>query len=104
MRFGTAQHRSANLKMKCLKIVSLLMLLWVVVLVALPTHGQSDAPSSTIAPTVDPNRASSEFNHHIAGYGLIALGLIVIAGLVFSKVRWLRVLWPLLFVAIGVYL
>jgi hypothetical protein len=55
-------------------------------------------------PAVDPNKAPSEFNHHMAGWALIGVGLLVIAGLRFGQVRVLRYLWPALFLAAGLFL
>jgi hypothetical protein len=53
---------------------------------------------------IDPNRGPSEFNHHIAGYALIGVGLMVIAGRVSPRLRWLQVLWPFLFIFAGLFL
>lgn len=53
---------------------------------------------------VDPNKASSEFNHHVAGYALIGVGLLVLAGLVSPRLRSLRFLWPFLFILAGLFL
>jgi len=49
------------------------------------------------AAAVDPDKASSELNHHIAGLFLIAIGVSIIASERYQRVRWLRWLAPLLF-------
>jgi hypothetical protein len=48
-------------------------------------------------------KAASEFNHHVAGYALIAIAIIVIAGLL-PRLRFARYVWPLLFIALGLFL
>lgn len=55
-------------------------------------------------PAVDPNKAPSEFNHHMAGLALIGVGLLVIAGLRFAQFRALRFVWPALFLLAGLFL
>jgi hypothetical protein len=52
----------------------------------------------------DPNKPASELNHHLAGYALIAIGMLVIAGRSSSRFRLLQYLWPFLFVAAGLFL
>jgi hypothetical protein len=52
----------------------------------------------------DPNKADSELNHHLAGYALIAIGVLVIAGYSSEKLRPLQLVWPFLFVAAGFFL
>ena len=52
----------------------------------------------------DPNKSPSELNHHLAGYALIAIGALVIAGSSSEKLRPLQLVWPLLFVAAGLFL
>src|SRR3977135_1144195 len=56
--------------------------------------------TSTVSVTEqDPNKPSSELNHHLAGYALIAIGAMVIAGYSSEKLRPLQLLSPFLFVA-----
>jgi cell division protein FtsW (lipid II flippase) len=52
----------------------------------------------------DPNKAASELNHHIAGAILIAIGLMVICGRKYEKFKFMQWLWPLLFIAAGLFL
>jgi len=52
----------------------------------------------------DPNRGPSEFNHHVAGFALVGVGLLVIAGRFSPRLRWLQLLWPFLFIFAGLFL
>lgn len=58
----------------------------------------------TATAPADPNQAPSEFNHHIAGWALIAVGLLVVAGYRFPKLRILPYVWPALFLLAGLFL
>ena len=61
--------------------------------------------TSTVSAAVpDPNKPASELNHHLAGYALIAIGALVIAGYSSEKLRPLQLVWPFLFVAAGLFL
>ena len=61
--------------------------------------------TSTVSVTEqDPNKPASELNHHLAGYALIAIGALVIAGYSSEKFRPLHLIWPFLFVAAGLFL
>jgi hypothetical protein len=61
--------------------------------------------TSTVSVTEqDPNKPASELNHHLAGYALIAVGTLVIAGYSSAKLRPLQLVWPFLFVAAGLFL
>jgi hypothetical protein len=67
----------------------------------------SSAETSTAVGTAadqDPNKPASELNHHLAGYALIAIGMLVIAGRSSEKLRPLQYVWPFLFVAAGLFL
>lgn len=63
------------------------------------------AQNSTVISTpatpipVDPNKAPSEFNHHVAGWALITVGILVL-----TDRRALRYLSPVLFLSTGVFL
>jgi hypothetical protein len=52
----------------------------------------------------DPYKPASELNHHLAGYALIAIGLLVLAGHSSDQLRALQLVWPFLFVAAGLFL
>ena len=56
------------------------------------------------ASMIDPDVADSEWNHHLAGYILIGVALLVLASHRFLKLGFLRALWPFLFVLAGLYL
>jgi hypothetical protein len=52
----------------------------------------------------DPNKPASELNHHLVGYALIAIGMLVIAGQSAKRLRTLQYVWPFLFIAAGLFL
>ena len=61
--------------------------------------------TSTMSVTAqDPDKPASELNHHLAGYALIAIGALVIAGYSSERFRPLHLIWPFLFVAAGLFL
>ena len=65
---------------------------------------QSTSQSGHNIATEDPNKGPSELNHHIAGYALIGVGLLVIGGLFSPRLRALQFAWPLLFILNGLFL
>ena len=67
--------------------------------VAPATAAVASAPS-----TVDPNRESSEFNHHVAGWALVGVGLLVLSGFAIPQLRSFRYVWPALFILSGLFL
>ena len=67
--------------------------------------GGLDQTAATASPApVDPDKESSELNHHIAGWLLIAIGAMVICGHRFKALAFVQRLWPLLFVFGGIFL
>jgi cell division protein FtsW (lipid II flippase) len=60
--------------------------------------------SSARIASVDPNKAPSEFNHHIAGWALIGVGLLVLVTFLSPNLRPLRYFWPALFLFMGLFL
>ncbi len=64
----------------------------------------ASASSGSINSVVDPDKAPSEFNHHVAGWALIGVGLLVLAGHRFPHLRILPYVWPALFLAAGLFL
>ncbi len=52
----------------------------------------------------DPDKALSEFNHHVAGWALVGVGFLVLASFLSPDLRALRYLWPALFVFAGLFL
>jgi len=63
------------------------------------------AVSGPVSPaSVDPNKAPSEFNHHIAGWALIGVGFLALVSLRSSDLSVLRYVWPALFLLAGLFL
>lgn len=60
--------------------------------------------ASTANLSVDPNKGPSEFNHHIAGWALVGVGLLVLACLAFPALKVYRYIWPGLFVIAGLFI
>jgi hypothetical protein len=75
-------------------------------LVSKPVSGKAnDTTASSIASqTVDPNKSASEFNHHIAGWVMIGIGLLALAALLSPGFKFQKYLWPLLFILGGLFL
>ena len=73
------------------------------VLMAQPAGQNPNAVSDSPA-SVDPNKAPSEFNHHVAGWALIGVGLLVLASFLSPDLRALRYVWPALFLLAGLFL
>lgn len=66
-------------------------------------HEHGSGAAATAAPE-NPFKASSEFNHHLAGYGMIAIGLLVVAGHAVPRGKPLQLVWPALFILGGLFL
>jgi hypothetical protein len=60
--------------------------------------------SSSITASVDPDKAPSEFNHHMAGWALIGIGFVAVASFLFPNLYPLRYVWPALFLIAGLFL
>jgi hypothetical protein len=60
--------------------------------------------TATAASGIDPDKPSSEMNHHIAGIFLIAIGLSVIWSKNDRSRPWLKWLPPILFIGAGLFL
>ena len=67
-------------------------------------YSAQKSPSTVATGAVDPNKGPSELNHHIAGWALIGVGLLVLTSLLSSRPERQRLLWPALFVLAGFYL
>lgn len=52
----------------------------------------------------DPNKGPSEFNHHIAGWALIGVGLLALANVLSASSKSKDYIWPALFVLAGFFL
>jgi hypothetical protein len=61
------------------------------------------SPASPVA-AVDPNKESSEFNHHMAGWGLVGVGILVLVAILFPQVRSIQYVWPALFLIVAIFL
>ena len=84
----------------------LLLLAWSGLIVPSPAQrlsSQLSAVSDSIE-IPDPDKAASELNHHIAGIALIAIGIMVICGRKYDRLKFLQGVWPLLFIAAGLFL
>jgi len=68
------------------------------------TTPQLSSASITPSSGTDPDKPSSELNHHIAGIFLIAIGLSVIWSKQDRSRPWLRWLAPILFITAGILL
>src|SRR5256885_6585944 len=53
-----------------------------------PAHAFSGQLSAISIEIPDPNKAASELNHHIAGITLIAIGLMVVCGSKYKRLRF----------------
>jgi hypothetical protein len=74
--------------------------------IIVPAFGQDrvSAPGPVSRSSQDPDKALSEFNHHVAGWALVGVGFLVLASFLSPELRALRYLWPALFVLAGLFL
>ena len=74
--------------------------------IIIPAFGQDRVTASgpVSLSSEDPDKALSEFNHHVAGWGLVGVGFLVLASFLSPDLRALRYLWPALFVFAGLFL
>lgn len=66
--------------------------------------GNSSAPSVYSVHYIDPDIIDSEWNHHVAGYFLIASAILYVIGLSVSPLSWARSSWIILLIAAAVFL
>src|SRR3954471_6810848 len=86
-------------------IIVIYFVLILAVLCTLPLCAAPRSPANIIAASgTDPDKPSSELNHHIAGIFLIAIGLSVIWSKHDRSRAWLRWLPPILFITAGLLL
>src|SRR5215469_1554177 len=84
---------------------SLTLFSYLVGIEQLKAQQQLVSPSSSSAQQpVDPNKAPSEFNHHIAGWALIGVSILVLASQFSPRMKALSYVLPLLFVGVGLFL
>jgi hypothetical protein len=74
--------------------------------IIIPAFGQDriSASGPVSLSSEDPDKALSEFNHHVAGWALVGVGFLVLASFLSPDLRALRYLWPALFVFAGLFL
>jgi hypothetical protein len=60
--------------------------------------------AGTIPQSIDPNKSLSELNHHIAGWALIGVGVLVLTSLLSPRLKRHRYIWPALFILAGLFL
>jgi hypothetical protein len=86
-------------------VVATLLLLLAGAILPYSTQAQNRVISTVSgSSSLDPDKAPSEFNHHLAGYALIAVGLFVLTGVAVPKLRSMQMVWPLVFVMAGIFL
>jgi len=84
----------------CLIVIACLLMSWPVF-----AHDNFQTLSATTTShAVDPNKGPSEFNHHIAGWALMGVGLLAFANLLLPQHRAHGYIWPALFVLAGLFL
>ena len=85
--------------------LTLCMIAFALVMANRPLLADSTQTSSPVATrAVDPNKGPSELNHHVAGWALIGVGLLVLTSFLSPRPERHRFLWPALFVLAGFYL
>lgn len=74
--------------------------------IVIPAFGQDriTAAGAVSLSSEDPDKALSEFNHHVAGWALVGVGFLVLASFLSPDLHALRYLWPALFVFAGLFL
>jgi hypothetical protein len=99
-----------KLKETCCFVIFLLLLTVLGInltfgLSAPPVAGDSLASvASHPSPQEDPNKGPSELNHHLAGLALLIVGSLLIAARLFPRLRGLQIVWPLMFLGLGLFL
>src|SRR5262249_25187722 len=69
-----------------------------------PSDNAAEMARPPAAIMIDPDVIDSEWNHHLAGYILMGSAVLLLFSLRFSGVAFLRAVWPLLFIVVGLYL
>jgi len=67
-------------------------------------HSSREFSSAPASHPIDANKGPSELNHHISGWALIGVGLLVLTGFLSPRFETHRYLWPALFILAGLYL
>lgn len=95
---------SSNVLVLCLSFAGVGALGHNFLLVPAFGEGLTAVATPISAVSADPNKAPSELNHHVAGWALIGLGLIVLVSFLSPSLKALRYFWPALFLLIGIFL
>jgi hypothetical protein len=66
--------------------------------------GSAATPNVYVAHYIDPDIIDSEWNHHVAGYALIASAILYVVGLSVSRLTWARSSWIALLIAAAIFL
>jgi hypothetical protein len=85
-------------------VIAVLTLIVVFAQAPAHTHVPERTSSVNVTSAVDQEKAASEFNHRVAGIVLVLIGGLVIVGQYSQRLSFLRYAWPLLFVAMGLFL
>jgi hypothetical protein len=99
---GIADRWSPNALALLLCVIALACL--AVTQPAFAHQGFQAVSADAISPSVDPNKGPSELNHHIAGWALIGVGVLVLANLLSSRLKPHSYIWPALFILAGIFL
>lgn len=87
-----------------LRLVLILLLLGAASVGGMQRYSNGNGPATASTLFRDPDSADSEFNHHCAGYILIAVAVMMLAGEKCDKLRFLQAMWPVLFTVAGLLL
>lgn len=85
------------------QLIRIIILIWMA-LVAIDIAAGDAQPLHIPIQSPEQDKAFSEFNHHIAGYFLLAIGIMAILSRSSKRLSFLRYVWPFLFVLPGLYL
>jgi hypothetical protein len=101
MRFTRSGHNSL---LSLVVITACLIVGQALLSTSIAKANSASIGTASSASTIDPDIIDSEWNHHLAGYILIGIALLVLASHCFSSLDFLKGLWPFLFLAAGLYL
>jgi hypothetical protein len=99
---GTAGQWRPNSLALFLYVIALACL--VVSQPAFAHQGIQTFSAGMISQSIDPNKALSELNHHIAGWALIGVGVLVLTNLLSLRLKPHSYIWPALFILAGLFL
>jgi hypothetical protein len=101
MRFGFDRISSSS---KLFMLLLLAILPWTAS--SLRSQTAADQHPNIVASSVlvDPDKASSELNHHVAGLLLVTIGILVIVSSKYKGLAPIQKVWPFLFIVAGLFL